>query len=90
MSMNLSAYSRKSLSDFLQIAQQCYDAGHPLPCWLVEHLAEAHDALLDASKAKDRPASNRLLKCKMCGNSVDELPYKLECGLQICSRCWSE
>lgn len=60
--INFFAYPRNSVSDFLQISQECENAGNPLPCWLVEQAVEAHDAMLTAQPVihttaqPDRPA----------------------------------
>lgn len=46
MIINLAGYSRRDLSNLLQIAQQCDNAGAPLPCWFVELIVDKHDAML--------------------------------------------
>lgn len=73
--INLSQYPRESLSDFMQIAQQAYDAGFPLPCVVVEQVVNQHDILLSRNelvcekhncKLQPKPYCNNGYFCPVC------------------------
>jgi hypothetical protein len=79
--LNLSIYSRKTLSDWLQMAQQSTDILRPLPCWLVEHVVEAHDAKIK---------NDYLFICSICKKGIKKPKNTilLECGKKICKECY--
>jgi hypothetical protein len=77
----LSQYSRVDLSNLLQIAQQCDNAGSPLPCWLVEQVTEEHDARLMRDDTVPRRS-----RCEIHNQAL----IKAECGRLICLDCYDE
>ena len=71
--VSLLNFPRSSLSDFIQMAKLCDDAGCPLPCVVVEQIVEAHDFILykeNKEKNKRReefvPPQNQLPPCDGC------------------------
>lgn len=57
-------FPRSSLSDFLQIAKLCEDAGYPLPDVVVEHVVEAHDFMLYKEKKEKNKRREEVVKQK--------------------------
>ena len=100
--IDLNHYSRRTLSDWLQIAQQCANVGNPLPCWLVELVVEEHDKLLHNRPAPVPPTGHlgkaattvrrpppKGAKCKLCGH-VGRVAKRLECGAAVCEGCYNK
>lgn len=79
--IDLNIYSRISLSDWLQISQQLDNTGNPLPCWLVEQVAEAHDRLL-----RQQFKIGKIIN-KFCKNHQSCNLYQAECGRIFCPDC---
>lgn len=104
--LSLSKYTRRTLSDVLQIAQQADNAGVPLPCWLVEQIVEAHDNLLPVeqqvgdynapAQGKKHPKAKIRKPIKVGAidgtscNRHGTRLYRAECGKQFCPDCLDE
>lgn len=94
--LNLLPYSRRDLSNILQFAQQCDNAGYPLPCQVVEQLIEAHDALLGThlqppftrADGYQQYSVGKNAKCVLCGK-MRPVFARLECGALVCERCYN-
>lgn len=86
--IDLSMYSRRDLSNILQIAQQADNAGTPLPCLVVEQVVDAQYKMLHHPDKKRRNVNREhVSKCTLCG-ATDVPLYTLECGVGVCSACW--
>lgn len=85
--INLSWMSRKELSNLLQVAQQCENAGYPLPCLFVAQVIDAHDNLLHSSQ--QRPVHTSGI-CRICkAKTSSDVTHTLECGAKVCTKCYN-